>query len=386
MAKINILHLYQNSKIGGVQQQIFSLIKSYNKDLFNPIFCCLGNKEKIAEKLEQHGIEVITLNRTNYNRLSFKIIKDLYKIIKEKNIHILRTHRYRSNLYGRIAGWLAGVPVIISSVHDNYRSDKKIERRLMNKILSIITDKIVAVSESIKNDIIRYDKINPSKIEVINNGVDTLIFRPQSKDYELLKSLGINNDDIVIGFVGRIVPAKGLEYLLEAFSYLKKEINNIKLLIVGDGAILKDLKNYSIELGISKYSIFTGERQDIQKILSCIDIFVMPSIAEGLPNALLEAMSSGKTVVTTKVGGIPEIIKDRFNGLIIPDKNSEMLAKAIKELITDKDLSEKLGENARHFIIENYSIEAVNKKWETLYLSILREKKGKWEKKTTKKK
>jgi glycosyltransferase involved in cell wall biosynthesis len=86
------------------------------------------------------------------------------------------------------------------------------------------------------------------------------------------------------------------------------------------------------------------------------------------------------------VGGIPEIIKDRFNGLIIPDKNSEMLAKAIKELITDKDLSEKLGENARHFIIENYSIEAVNKKWETLYLSILREKKGKWEKKTTKKK
>jgi glycosyltransferase involved in cell wall biosynthesis len=386
MAKINILHLYQNSKIGGVQQQIFSLIKSYNKDLFNPIFCCLGNREKIAEKLEQHGIEVITLNRTNYNRLSFKIIKDLYKIIKEKNIHILRTHRYRSNLYGRIAGWLAGVPVIISSVHDNYRSDKKIERRLMNKILSIITDKIVAVSESIKNDIIRYDKINPSKIEVINNGVDTLIFRPQSKDYELLKSLGINNDDIVIGFVGRIVPAKGLEYLLEAFSYLKKEINNIKLLIVGDGAILKDLKNYSIELGISKYSIFTGERQDIQKILSCIDIFVMPSIAEGLPNALLEAMSSGKTVVTTKVGGIPEIIKDRFNGLIIPDKNSEMLAKAIKELITDKDLSEKLGENARHFIIENYSIEAVNKKWETLYLSILREKKGKWEKKTTKKK
>ena len=386
MAKINILHLYQNSKIGGVQQQIFSLIKSYNKDLFNPIFCCLGNREKIAEKLEQHGIEVITLNRTNYNRLSFKIIKDLYKIIKEKNIHILRTHRYRSNLYGRIAGWLAGVPVIISSVHDNYRSDKKIERKLMNKILSIITDKIVAVSESIKNDIIRYDKINPSKIEVINNGVDTLIFRPQSKDYELLKSLGINNDDIVIGFVGRIVPAKGLEYLLEAFSYLKKEINNIKLLIVGDGAILKDLKNYSIELGISKYSIFTGERQDIQKILSCIDIFVMPSIAEGLPNALLEAMSSGKTVVTTKVGGIPEIIKDRFNGLIIPDKNSEMLAKAIKELITDKDLSEKLGENARHFIIENYSIEAVNKKWETLYLSILREKKGKWEKKTTKKK
>jgi len=386
MAKINILHLYQNSKIGGVQQQIFSLIKSYNKDLFNPIFCCLGNKEKIAEKLEKNGIEVITLNRTNYNRLSFKIIKDLYKIIKEKNIHILRTHRYRSNLYGRIAGWLAGVPVIISSVHDNYRSDKKIERKLMNKILSIITDKIVAVSESIKNDIIRYDKINPSKIEVINNGVDTLIFRPQSKDYELLKSLGINNDDIVIGFVGRIVPAKGLEYLLEAFSYLKKEINNIKLLIVGDGAILKDLKNYSIELGISKYSIFTGERQDIQKILSCIDIFVMPSIAEGLPNALLEAMSSGKTVVTTKVGGIPEIIKDRFNGLIIPDKNSEMLAKAIKELITDKDLSEKLGENARHFIIENYSIEAVNKKWETLYLSILREKKGKWEKKTTKKK
>jgi len=374
MAKINILHLYQNSKIGGVQQQIFSLIRSYNKDIFNPIFCCLGKKEKIAEKLEQHGIEVITLNRTNYNRLSFKIIKDLYKIIKEKNIHILRTHRYRSNLYGRIAGWLAGVPVIISSVHDNYRSDKKIGRRLINKLLSNINDKIVAVSESIKNDIIRYDRIKPSKIEVIKNGVDTLIFKPEIKDYDFLNSLGINNNEIVVGFVGRIVPAKGLEYLLEAFSYLKKERNNIKLLIVGDGAILRNLKNYSIELGISEYTIFTGERQDIQKILTCIDIFVMPSIAEGLPNALLEAMSSGKPIVTTKVGGIPEIIKDRFNGLIIPEKNSEMLAKAVKELITDKDLSEKLGKNARYFIIENYSIEAVTKKWEALYLSILEEK------------
>jgi len=386
MGKINILHLYQNSKIEGVQQQIFSLIKSYNKELFNPIFCCLGNKEKIAEKLEQHGIEVITLNRTNYNRLSFKIIKELYTIIKNKNIHILRTHRYRSNLYGRIAGWLAGVPVIISSVHDNYRSDKKIERRLINKFLSKITDKIVAVSESIKKDIIKYDKIDPSKIEVIKNGVDTLIFRPQSKDYELLKSLGINNDEIVIGFVGRIVPAKGLEYLLEAFSYVKKELNNIKLLIVGDGAILRNLKNYSIELGISEYTIFTGERQDIQKILPCIDIFVMPSIAEGLPNALLEAMASGKPIVTTKIGGIPEIIKDRFNGLIIPDKNSEILAKAIKELITDKDLSEKLGKNARYFIIENYSIEAITKKWEDLYFSILGEKGEKWKNDNIKKK
>ncbi|HKZ57693.1 MAG TPA: glycosyltransferase [Thermodesulfovibrionales bacterium] len=374
MEKINILHIYQNSKIGGVQQQLLSLLKAYSRERFNPIFCCLGPKEEIGKEIEETKIEFIPLNKLRYNRFSLGIVLELYRLMKKKQIHVVRTHRYRSNLYGRLAAFLAGVPVIIASVHDNYRTDKRPKRRIMNRILSKITDKIVAVSEDVKEDIIRYDSINPSKIDVIPNGIDVERFNPEKNTTDIRKEFSLEDDDIVIGFIGRIVPAKGLKYLLNALPYLKKEFKSIKLLIVGEGSLVEELKERAKKNNIFDNILFTGRRRDIPEILASINIFVMPSIAEGLPNALLEAMAMGKPIVTTEVGGIPEIVKNGFNGLLVPPRDTLSLSKAIKELISNDRLAAKLGQAARDLVHDNLSIKAIAQKWQSLYLSILKEK------------
>lgn len=374
MEKINILHIYQNSKIGGVQQQLLSLLKAYNREWFHPIFCCLGPKEEIGKEIEGTGIEFIPLNKLRYNRFSPGIVLELHRLMKKKQIHVVRTHRYRSNLYGRLAAFLAGVPVIIASVHDNYRTDKRPKRRIMNRILSKITDKIVAVSEDVKEDIIRYDSIDPSKIEVIPNGIDVERFNPEKNTTDIRKEFSLEEDDIVIGFIGRIVPAKGLEYLLNALPYLKEEFKSIKLLIVGEGSLMEELKERAKKNNIFDNILFIGRRRDIPEILASINIFVMPSIAEGLPNALLEAMAMGKPIVTTEVGGIPEIVKNGFNGLLVPPRDTLSLSKAIKELISNDRLAAKLGQAARDLVYDNLSIKAIAQKWQSLYLSILKEK------------
>lgn len=294
--------------------------------------------------------------------------------MNRKHIHIVRTHRYRANLYGRLAAFFSGVPVKIISIHDNYRKDLRLERRIVNKILSRVTDRIVAVSESIKKDILKYDKIAPFKVVVIHNGVDITKFNPEGKFHDIRKEFTISDNEIIIGFVGRLVPAKGLQYLIDAFSLLNRELKNIKLLIVGEGSLLDSLRESVQKNNINEKVIFTGKRHDIPDILSAIDLFIMPSIAEGLPNSLLEAMAMGKPIVATEIGGTPELIKNGFNGLLVPPRDPGALATAIKGLIYNGQLAAKIGFAARNFVLNNYNISEIVQKWQSLYLSILKEK------------
>jgi glycosyltransferase involved in cell wall biosynthesis len=199
-------------------------------------------------------------------------------------------------------------------------------------------------------------------------------FNPEKNTTDIRKEFSLEEDDIVIGFIGRIVTAKGLEYLLDALPYLKGEFKSIKLLIVGEGSLVEELKERAKKNNIFDNILFTGKRRDIPEILASINIFVMPSIAEGFPNALLEAMAMGKPIVTTEVGGIPEIVKNKFNGLLVPPRDTVSLSKAIKELISNDQLAAKLGQAASNLVHDNLSIKAIAQKWQSLYLSILKEK------------
>jgi glycosyltransferase involved in cell wall biosynthesis len=375
MGRINVLHIYQNSKIGGIQQQILSVVRGYDREKFNPAVCCFGPKMELGEEIEKAGIDFVALNRQRYNKFSIGIIVDLYRLMKEKNIHVLRTHKYRANLYGRIAGKLAGVPVIIASEHNIYRDEKekRFIRRATNKILAMVTDKMVTVSDAIRKDILRYDRVSPSKIMVLHNGVDTERFKAGVNFSDTRKQFAMSKDDVVIGFVGRLVINKGLNYLIEAVALLKKN-DNVKLLIVGDGSLMEELKQMAKDKGLEESVIFTGLRRDITDILSSIDIFVLSSIKEGFPNSLLEAMAMGKPVVATAVGGIPEVIDHEINGLLVQPVDIEGLAAAIKTVIDNPLMAKNMGIAARDFIVKNYSIIATVRKWEALYKSLLEEK------------
>jgi glycosyltransferase involved in cell wall biosynthesis len=294
--------------------------------------------------------------------------------MKERHIQVVRTHGHGANLNGRIAARLCGIPCI-PSVHNVYRKTKeqKIQRRITNNLLGRISGRVIAVSEAVREDVIRYDRVGPSKVLVIRNGVDTELFSPAGASDGIRKELGLGENDTVIGFVGRLVPAKGLAHLIRAFAEVRKEIDHIKLIIVGRGALLGSLQDMAAEKRLQDDIIFAGERSDIPGVLSSIDIFAMSSEEEGLPNALLEAMSAARPSLVTTAGGMKEVVQDGVTGLIVPVGDPAALARAMKRLIIDKELSRAMGMAAREYIEKNFSILATARVWENLYRELLRE-------------
>ncbi|GAB4490892.1 MAG: glycosyltransferase [Thermodesulfovibrionales bacterium] len=371
---IRLLHVYQNSNVGGIQQQLLSLLREYDRSVVDPFFCSLGPSGEIGSELERLGIPFAALGRGRSHRVSPGIVFELARLMKRLRIQVVRTHKYRANLYGRLAALIAGVPVRIASLHGNYRKDRRIERRIVNRLLAPATDRFVAVSDSIRDDIARYDAIDPSRILVIRNGVDTERFRPMEVRQALRREFAPAEDAFVIGSLGRFVSAKGFEYLIDAAARLAPSLPGFVVVIVGEGSHREKIAARAASLGIGGRLVFPGMRRDIPEVLNALDVFVMPSIAEGLPNALLEAMSCARPIVATAVGGIPEVLRDGKNGLLVQPGDAGALADAVSRMLRDRVFAEACGQAARQDVLARHSIRATARTWETLYRRLLAEK------------
>jgi len=372
MQPINILHVISKLPIGGVENQLLLTLKNYDRIKLNPLVCSLLDKGEIGKEIEDAGIEVIALNKLKH-RFDWSIAKDIYKLIKTRNVKIVRTHQYHANLYGRLAAWLAKVPCIIASVHNVYTIDRKLHRRMINRFLARFTDKVVAVSEIVKKDILKYDGLREDKVMIIHNGIDTE--RLLNIDGNVIRSeFNISSDVPVIGTIGRLTFQKGQKYLIEAVSKIKEKFPSIMLLIVGDGPIKDELQNYSKTLGLNKHVIFTGSRRDIPPLLAAMDIFVLPSLWEGLPNALLEAMASGKTIIATDIPPIREIINNEKIGILVPARDSKAMASSIELLLNDKTSAETFCKSAQERAFSDFNITTTVDKYTNLYKDILSNK------------
>lgn len=355
--------------VGGVENQLLSILRNYDKAKLSPLVCCLSSKGQIGEEIERYGIEVICLNKLGH-RFDWSIVKDICRIIKERNIKVVRTHQYHANLYGRLAAHKAGVPCVVASVHNTYTRDQKFHRRLINWFLARFTDRIVAVSGNVRDDILVYDHVSPDKVEIIRNGVNIDMFSNQDGKSKR-SEFGIPEDALVIGTVGRLAEAKGQRYILEALAVLKDKFPLIRLLIAGDGPLRKELEAYAETLGIKQNVLFLGMRRDIPALLSVMDIFVLPSRWEGLPNALLEAMAGSRPIIATDIPSFREIIDTKDVGFLIPPGDSAALSEAIRLLLEDKRLRESMGKVAREraslFDI-NSTVNAYTKLFESILL------------------
>jgi len=375
MNKIKVLHIVQHSTGGGIINQLFHLLRAYDKQTIHAMVCCIGSKGTTGKLIEENGIDFMSLNIKRNDRLIPRAVRLLYGVMKERQIHVVRTHGHGANLNGRVAAWLCRIPCV-PSVHNVYtqKKEQKLQRRIANNLLGRISDMVIAVSEAVRADVIRYDRVDPSKVLVIRNGVDTELFTATGASGRVRKELGLGDRDTVIGFVGRLAPAKGLAHLIEAFDAVRQEFDHVKILIVGRGALLSSLQNMAAEKGLQEDIIFSGERSDIPAILSSIDIFAMSSEQEGLPNALLEAMAAAKPSVVTSAGGMKEVVKDGINGIVVPVGDIISLSNGLKRLIMNKNLSEAMGRAARDYIEKKFSIHATARVWEELYKELLAKK------------
>jgi len=343
---LRLLHIVKNLPTGGIQRQLLELLRRYDRKRVLPLVCSIKDKGQIGMEIETLGVEVICLDRPKEGFDLFALI-DLYKLIKEREIQIVRTHSFKANLHGIIAARMAGVPCIVASVHNVYEKERErnFGRRISNRCLSNYADKIVAVSNAVKSDIMKYDGIAGEKVEIIYNGIDIDKFK-SSAGSPVRERLGIPQGIPVIGTVGRLHPQKGQKYLLGAVSVLKNKFPALRLLLVGDGPLRKELEDYAETLGITENVLFLGMRRDIPELLSAMDIFVFPSLWEGLGNVLIEAMAAGKPVVATDIPPVREIVTSEDSGFLVPPADSQALAEAIALILEDSALREALGEAA----------------------------------------
>lgn len=374
MPKINVLlandHLGIGNSIHGVGR-LFSLwIQYFDKTRFNMIVCILRKKDKIGEYVEEElkemGVNIKFLGRGKFDPFT---CSDFIKIIKENKIDIMHLQAYGASTFGRMAGIITGIPTIVHAHDDD--SNYPLYQRLADLLLSKFTTKAIAVSESVKESCIKNRKIPGDKILVMHNGIPLEKFGvlktdeiEQEKDY-----LGIDSNAYVIGTIAKLRKEKGIEYLLEAMKILLEQYSKIVLLIVGDGPLRDELEYYSRQLKINNKVIFTGYRRNIPLMLSIFDIYVMPSLTEGSPMALLEAMVTGKPIIATNVGGIREILKNGKTGILINPKDPNTLADMIFYLLKNKDIAKELGMKAKEES-KKYDINFYVRRLEDIYYKL----------------
>jgi glycosyltransferase involved in cell wall biosynthesis/SAM-dependent methyltransferase len=357
---------------------IEELITGLDDKEFSQTIVYLRGDSNLPNFLEDHGYKVIScgFSKKELKRFNWPLVKMLSDVVRNQAADIIHCQRHKPTVYGASAAWLSGVcPEVISTVHGRERT-RNLGRRLGNRMLSSHITRIVAVSESVRRDILRSNPfISPLKVVTIYNGIDIKRFSKEAIGvFEARKRLGIpERANFVFGTVGRLSPVKGHDLLLSAFAEVCSKRRDTFLAIIGEGPLKSKLLDLVDKLKLSNKVLFLGFRNDIPKALKAIDAFILPSLSEGLPLSLLEAMASGLPVIANRVGGIPEVLKQGNEGIMVPDGSVDALVQAMLKM-RDLDAADrrKMGQFGRQSVLQRFSIDRMISDIKHLYQDIVK--------------
>jgi glycosyltransferase involved in cell wall biosynthesis len=372
MKKIRILEGIRQGKIGGGESYLLGLVENLDRDHFEPVVLSFTDGPMV-DRLRAQGIETHVLHTET--PFDIRIGKRVKNLIAGLDIDIVHAHGTRacSNLL-----WAARrlhLPMIYTCHAWSFHLDQQMLVKKMRiwseDFLTSRVDVNICGCEANKNTGKRlfrdFDAV------VINNSIDPRRFNPYEEYKNIRAELGIGKDELVIVSVARFTSQKQPLKLIRAFARLSGRVPNARLLMIGDGEEKEAAIKLIGSLGIGDKVILQPFRQDIPDVLAASDIYVLPSLWEAFPIALLEAMSMGKAVIGTNVDGTPEIIRDRENGLLIGIDDLEAgLEKALWELSTDRELRERLQQNAISSIYNKYTVENLARKNENIYRELVR--------------
>ncbi|HBG77658.1 MAG TPA: hypothetical protein DDW84_02250 [Phycisphaerales bacterium] len=326
---------------------------------------------------EQNGKKVFYLTtKPSPGFFKFFAIFKLAMILRKQKVDIIHCHHHKSVVYGVIAGKLAGVPAIIAHVHGLGRT-RNIRRKLLNLFIMPCIDKILAVGGAVKKDIIANNPtVKPERIINIGNSIDYGYYSQENFDRAAVRrKFNIPQDAFVFATAGRLAETKGQKFLIEAFAQVKKQIPNAFLLLAGAGELKDELEKQVITLGCKDSVGFPGKVNNMPELYCAMDIFVLPSIAEGLPRGLMEAMAAGVICIASNAGGIPEILDNgKFGFLVEPrDVNSLCLAMLKAANLPGGEKTQMISA-AREQIRKNFSHSIIIEKETKIYDTLIEEK------------
>lgn len=354
---------------GGAERVVADLAASIDRLQFDVTVATLWPGGDLASEIRRGGTPVISLGAGRHRDPRF--VLSLARILAARGFDVVHSHLALAGLVARMAVRAHGSIAEIYTEHSAPGTYSRVAR-LLNCVSLRLPEEVVAVSFEVRRSWAGMRCGRSRGAVVVHNGV-FVPDEPRSEDTRrrVRAALGIRGDAPVIVTVANLLPPKGHELLLEAFVGVAPTLPPY-LVIVGEGPLRRQLEGKAADLGISDRAIFLGTRRDVPEILQAADVFALPSVTEGLPIALLEAMARGTPSVATRVGGIPEVIVDGQSGFLVAAGNVSELRARLNQLLTSPDLRSRIGQAGRDRILARFEVSGMTRQYEKIYLDALR--------------
>ena len=374
--KRRVFFLVDSFNIGGTETQAVELASRLDPAAYDVTLACLKKEGPLLERLDQSVVSVVEFHPSG----GFDSPGGIYQLLRmsrflrKRGFQVVHAHDLWSNLIGIPAAKMAGVPVIISSQRDlSHDPWYKTARGRLLRAVQRRSSAVLTNAGAIREGLIHEESFAPGKVKVIYNGVDVDRFANAKGDREALFP-GTAGDKLVVLVGNMHTGVKGQPTVIASAPKVLQKFPNTRFIFVGDGAQRKVLEQRAAETGFSANFIFLGRRHDIPEILATSDIALLPSSAEGMPNAVLEYLAAGLPTIASSVGGNVEAIEDGVTGLLIPAESPEALANGLIRVLGDSQLASRLAANGRKFVREKFSFESLIRNVDDLYTELLRGK------------
>lgn len=369
MRPLRVMHILPHLGIGGMEKFAVDLIKRFDRQAVAPEVICLRNGY-FADVLRESGIEVFILEKKKYHEVAFH--KKLTALLKNKKTDVVHSWSgiYRDAV---ISAMLARIHINVHTDQGKLYPDTR-RARFDHWLFSHFRDRVIAVSDELRNFLINDIRINPAKVVKIYNAVDISEHDINVNNDYVKKTLGLASDTKIIGIVARLAVVKDHATLLHAFKNVRSVFGNVKLLVVGDGILKEKLQKLVSDLSETQGVMFLGKRNDVKSLLHIMDVVCLSSLSEGLSLTLTEAMASGKPIVATNVGGNPELIVNGVTGFLVPPESPDEMANAILKLLRNDELRISMGQKGRERVKKEFDINGIAKEYEKLYFELAVEK------------
>jgi glycosyltransferase involved in cell wall biosynthesis len=367
MRRVKVLQLISSGGYYGAENMLLNLCASQEQSGCQNSLLIFYNVHvpnvEFYERARRRGLSVRMVHCNG--RADWRAVRQIEEYIQEDGVDLVHTHGYKADLYGYLAAWRCHKPVV-ATCHNWVGGTaalgiyNHLDRMALKKF-----NALAAVSDAVAHRLLAFS-VPAEKIKTIANGIDVTAFE-RAQPLPLLKAEG----NTVVGVVARLDLQKGFEYLLHAARELCKTFHDLKIVIVGEGPDRNAIEEMIQQYGLQASVVLAGQQSNMPAVYAAMDMFVLPSLNEGLPMTVLEAMAASKPVIATRVGAIPSVIKDGENGLLVNAKDPEGLQNAIASLLSDPERSRRLGDQAHAWVSQNYTSEEMALKYRDMYEEVL---------------
>lgn len=393
-SKVTVMQVVDNLDIGGAQEVVCTLVKYLASQNCQPVVCTFKDGP-LRRDIERSGFYVEVLPRRRHSVVALPLFvvdmvrtwRALARLVKKHQVDIIQTHIVRSlDFLVLCLRFSTPLRVVLWTFHNvsfelkasqlpKYSwmlGPKKLSHRLLYRLTSPLVDGFVAVSDDVKKAMLEIIGPIGDKVTVICNGVDTEKYR-QTVDRRLVRTqLGLASDARLIASVATLKEQKGHRYLIEALVSVVPQHPDVHVLFIGDGPLRGELQLQVKRLDLDDHIHFLGNRQDVPELLAASDLFILPSLWEGLSMALLEAMATGLPIIASEVSGTTQVMVPGETGLLVPPGDASRLTEAIDELLSDRGRAQAMGTAARRSVEAGFSARKQADEHLALYHHLLR--------------